>query len=112
MNTTMNTETTNVQSNVTKEKLVQDLRTVVADAEELLKATASQAGEKVSAARERIQDSLHRARIKLAEAEDVLMQRGKVAARVADEYVHENPWYAVGVAAGVGVIIGLLIGRR
>ena len=97
---------------ISKDKLVQDFRIVVADAEELLKATANQAGEKVAAARERIQDSLHQARVKLAEAEDVIVQKGKLAARATDEYVHENPWRAVGIGAGVGLIIGLLIGRR
>jgi ElaB/YqjD/DUF883 family membrane-anchored ribosome-binding protein len=100
------------EANISRDKLVQDFKIVVADAEELLKATANQAGEKVAAARERIQESLHRAKVKLAEAEDVLMQTTKQAARVTDEYVHENPWRAVGVAAGVGFIIGLLIGRR
>lgn len=97
---------------VTKDKLVQDFKIVVADAEELLKATASQAGEKVAVARERIQDSLHKAKVKLAEAEDIVIQKGKLAARATDEYVQENPWRSVGIAAGVGLIIGLLIGRR
>jgi ElaB/YqjD/DUF883 family membrane-anchored ribosome-binding protein len=101
-----------VEATVTKDKLVQDFKIVVADAEELLKATASQAGEKVAAARERVQDSLHHAKVKLAEAEDVIVQKGKLAARATDEYVHENPWRAVGIGAGVGLIIGLLIGRR
>ena len=100
------------EANVSKEKLVQDFRTVVADAEELLKATASQAGEKVAVARERIQDSLHQAKVKLAEAEDVIVQRSKQAARATDAEVRENPWQAVGAAAGVGLLIGLLIGRR
>ena len=100
------------EANVSKEKLVQDFRTVVADAEELLKATASQAGEKVAVARERIQDSLHQAKVKLAEAEDVIVQRSKQAARATDDYVRENPWQAVGAAAGVGLLIGLLISRR
>lgn len=102
----------NTEAAVTKDKLVQDFKIVVADAEELLKATASQAGEKAAAARERVQDSLHQAKIKLAEAEDLVVQKGKQAARATDEYVHENPWRAVGIGAGVGLIIGLLIGRR
>ncbi len=100
------------EATINKDKLVQDFKIVVADAEELLRATANQAGEKAAAARERIQDSLHQVKIKLAEAEDVVMYKTKQAARVTDEYVHENPWRAVGVAAGVGLIIGLLIGRR
>lgn len=97
---------------VTKEKLAQDLKIVIADAEDLLRATASQAGEKVAAAREKIQDSLHRAKLKLADVEDVLVDKGKQAARATDEYVHDHPWRAVGIAAGIGFVIGLLIGRR
>jgi len=99
-------------SEVSKDKLVQDFKLVIADAEELLKATASQAGEKVSAARERIQDRLHTAKIKLAEAEEALLIRTREAAKATDEFVHDKPWYAVGIAAGVGLIVGMLIGRR
>jgi len=95
-----------------KEKLVQDFKLVIADAEELLKATAAQAGEKVAAARERIQDRIHSAKIKVAEAEEALMLRTREAARVTDEFVRDKPWYAVGIAAGVGLIVGMLIGRR
>lgn len=97
---------------VTKDKLVQDLKIVISDAEELLRATANQAGEKVSVAREKVQDSLHRAKVKLADAEEIMIDKGKLAARATDEYVHDHPWHAVGIAAGVGLIIGLLIGRR
>jgi len=99
-------------ADVSKDKLVQDLKLVIADAEDLLKATAAQAGEKVAAARERIQDRIHSAKIKLAEAEEALMLKTRQAARVTDEFVHENPWYAVGIAAGVGLVVGMLIGRR
>ena len=97
---------------VTKEKLAQDLKIVISDAEELLRATASQAGEKVSAAREKIQESLRRSKVKLAEVEDILIDKGKLAARATDEYVHDHPWRAVGIAAGIGLIIGMLISRR
>ena len=100
------------ESTITKDKLAQDFKVVVADVEELLRATASQAGERVSAVRERLQDSLHRTKVKLAEAEDIVVDKGKQAARVTDEYVHDHPWRAVGVAAGIGLVIGLLIGRR
>jgi ElaB/YqjD/DUF883 family membrane-anchored ribosome-binding protein len=97
---------------VTKEKLAEDLKIVISDAEELLRATASQAGEKVAAAREKVQDSLQRVKAELTEVEDVLVEQGRQAARVADEYVRSNPWQSVGIAAGIGVIIGLLISRR
>lgn len=100
------------ETTVTKEKLVEDLKIVIADAEELLRATASQAGEKIASAREKVQDSLDRAKAKLGDIEDVMIDTGKEAARAADEYVHDNPWKAVGIAAGVGLIIGLLISKR
>lgn len=90
---------------------MQDLRVVVADAEELLRATAGQAGEKVSAARERIQENLAAAKQRLAAAQDAVVAKTKEAAKVTDEYVHENPWKAVGIAAGVGLVIGMLISR-
>ena len=95
-----------------KDKLAADLKVVVADAEELLRATASQAGEKVGAARERIQASLASARVKLAEAERAVVDKTKQAAKATDEYVHEHPWHAVGVAAVVGFLLGALITRR
>jgi ElaB/YqjD/DUF883 family membrane-anchored ribosome-binding protein len=97
---------------VSRDKLVQDLKIVISDAEDLLRATASTAGEKVVAAREKVQDSLDRAKVKLAEVEDAIIDSGKQAARATDEYVHDHPWRAVGIAAGIGVIIGMLISRR
>jgi ElaB/YqjD/DUF883 family membrane-anchored ribosome-binding protein len=97
---------------VTPEQLAQDLKIVISDVEELLRATAGHAGEKVSAAREKIQDSLRHAKLRLADVEDVLIDKGKQAARATDEYVHDHPWQAVGIAAGIGLIIGMLIGRR
>lgn len=107
----MNAKLANVENEISKEKLMQDLRVVVADAEELLRATAGQAGEKVSAARERIQENLAAAKQRLAVAQDAVVARTKEAAKVTDEYVHENPWKAVGIAAGVGLVIGMLISR-
>ena len=107
----MNAKLANVENEVSKEKLMQDLRVVVADAEDLLRATAGQAGEKVSAARERIQENLAAAKQRLAVAQDAVAARTKEAAKVTDEYVHENPWKAVGIAAGVGLVIGMLISR-
>jgi len=101
-----------MSSETSKDKLVADLKLVVSDAEELLRATASQAGEKVAVARERIQASLASAKVKLNDAERAAMEKAKEAAKVTDEYVHEHPWRAVGIAAGAGFVLGLLIGRR
>ena len=102
----------NDMSQASKEKLIADFKTVVADTEELLRATAGQAGEKVSELRAKAQDHLATAKIKLADAEAAIVDRAIQVGRSADDYVHYNPWGAVGVAAGVGFLIGLLIGRR
>jgi len=97
---------------VTTDKLVSDLKAVIADAEELLRATASTAGEKVSAARAKMEDSVRTAKVKLAQAQDVMVDRAKVAAQATDDYVHAHPWKAVGFAAAIGVILGMLSSRR
>ena len=95
-----------------KEKVAQDFKTLFADVEDLFKAGASGAAEKAAVAKERLQDHLHTLKLKVADAEDIVIQSSKQAARATDDFVHENPWRAVGIGAGVGLIIGLLIGRR
>ena len=95
-----------------KEKLVADLKVVVSDAEELLAATASQTGEKIAELRERMQTNLRLARLKLADAEAALRESTRQVAKATDHYVHENPWKAIGIAAGAGLLVGMLIGRR
>lgn len=97
---------------VTKEQLISDFKVVIADAEALIKATANQGGEAVVNLRAKAEESLAAAKVKLADAQDALVEKGKIAAQATDDYVHEKPWHAVGIAAGVGLIIGLLIGRR
>ena len=97
---------------ISKEKLITDLKVLISDTEELLRATTGQAGEKIAVARERIQASLAVYKDKLLDAEQALMERTKEAARATDEYVHEHPWQAVGAAAGVGLLLGMLIARR
>jgi ElaB/YqjD/DUF883 family membrane-anchored ribosome-binding protein len=99
-------------NDVSKEKLIADFKVVVADAEELLRATANQAGDKAADLRVKIQSRLADAKLKLADAEALMVDRAKLAGRAADDYVHDNPWRSVGIAAGVGLVIGLLIGRR
>ena len=91
---------------------MEDLRVVVEDAEALLKATAGQAGDKVEAARQRAGESVKAARERLSELEGEVRMRAREAARTTDRYVHENPWGAIGMAAGIGFILGLLSGRR
>jgi ElaB/YqjD/DUF883 family membrane-anchored ribosome-binding protein len=97
---------------VTRDKLVADLRVVINDAEELLKITAGQAGEKAAAVRDKLQKTLEQAKVKLVEVENKAIDQTKAAARATDAYVHENPWRSIGIAAGVGLLFGILIGRR
>ena len=101
-----------VVEHVSKEKLMEDLRMVVADAEELLKATTNQAGEQIAAVRAKANDSVRVAKARLAEAQGSAIERIKLAAQTPDNYVHEKPWQSVGIAATVGILIGVLIGRQ
>lgn len=101
------------QASVNSQKqLVSDIKSVISDAEEVLSATADQAGEKVADLRARVQTRLHDAKVRLADAEAVLVAKTRAAAQATDAYVHESPWTAVGIAAGVGLLVGLVIGRR
>ena len=93
-------------------QLMEDLRVVVEDAEALIKATAGHTGEKFEHARSRAEESLRAARARLADIEGEVSLRAREAARHTDRYVHENPWGAIGIAAGVAFILGLLAGRR
>ncbi|MBK7422190.1 MAG: DUF883 domain-containing protein [Propionivibrio sp.] len=99
-------------SNSSKQKLVSDMKVVVSDAEEILRATAGVAGEKMVDLRERISERLRDAKLRIADAEAALVDKTKAAARATDDYVNENPWQAVGIAAGIGLLLGIIIGRR
>jgi ElaB/YqjD/DUF883 family membrane-anchored ribosome-binding protein len=97
---------------VTTDKLLSDLQTVVADAEALLKATAGQAGEKIQEARARAEESLSAARERLTEVEEDALKQARELISEGEEYVKQNPWAAMGIAAGVGLLVGLLLSRR
>jgi ElaB/YqjD/DUF883 family membrane-anchored ribosome-binding protein len=101
-----------LSNEVTKDQLIADFNVVVADAEALLKATANQGGEKLAEVRAKAEESLKVAKVRLLEAQDALIAKTREAARVTDQYVHEKPWNAIGVAAGIGLLIGFLMGRR
>lgn len=97
---------------VTKEQLIDDFKVVVADAEALLKATANQGGDKVAEVRARAEESLRHMKARMEQMQAAFIARTKAAAKATDAYVHENPWKAVGIAAGAGLLIGFLINRR
>ena len=95
-----------------KEKLMSDLKVVIADAEELLKMTAGQVGDKATELRGRMQTRLEQAKAELARVQAAAGVKAKEAGQATDAYVRENPWQAVGIAAGAGLLIGMLISRR
>ncbi|HEY2987543.1 MAG TPA: DUF883 family protein [Candidatus Binatia bacterium] len=95
----------------TTDKLVADLKALISDAEELLRATANNAGEQVAVVRRRIEESLKEGKRTLSDAEDILFEKTRDAAEAASDYVQKNPWSAVGIAAGLGLVLGLLIRR-
>lgn len=106
----MDSKYTNIEE--PKDQLMEDLRLVVEDAEELLRATANQAGEGAAAARARIQESLQVVKGRLVAAKTSVIERTQQAAKVTDQYVHDNPWKMIGISACVGAIVGMLIARR
>lgn len=100
------------QTAANKEKLVSDLKVVIADTEELLRATSGVAGEKVGELRERLLVRLRDTKERVIDLEHAVIDKTKAAARATDDFVHDEPWKAVGVAAALGLALGVLIGRR
>ncbi len=89
-----------------------DLAAVMRDAEALIKASADQGGEKVGEARARIRESLEAARSRLLDVEQAALRQGEDAMLATEQYVRRNPWQSVGIAAGVGLLLGVLLSRR
>jgi ElaB/YqjD/DUF883 family membrane-anchored ribosome-binding protein len=101
-----------MNANGSADQLIDDLHAVIRDAETLLRATAAQTGEKIQEARTRAEESVRQAKERLAGVEDEALARARALADEADVYVRANPWAAVGIAAGVALVLGLLLGRR
>ena len=97
---------------ISKAELIEEFKALVADIEALIKVTAKDGSAGVAKVRSKAENSLNAAKDKLEDLQEDLLEKGKAATKAADEYVHENPWKSVGIAAGVGLIIGLLISRR
>jgi ElaB/YqjD/DUF883 family membrane-anchored ribosome-binding protein len=91
--------------NRAKGKMADDLKLIVSDGEELLKAAANASGEGFTAARAKVAEKVMSAKAKLADG-------SQLAARQVDDYVHGSPWTAIGVAAAAGILIGFLAAKR
>jgi ElaB/YqjD/DUF883 family membrane-anchored ribosome-binding protein len=95
-----------------EDNLLNQLKRVLQAAEEFAEVTARDSGEKLSEARKQFTHTLKDTQRQLGDAESLVRAKAKVAAASTDAYVRTNPWKSVGVGAGVGLILGLLIGRR
>lgn len=99
-------------SHAPSERLMDDLKRLVADAESLLAqgadAALGQADEHSQDLRRRLQARLREAQLKLGD----LQEQAVLASKAADRYVHDNPWTSIGVAAAVGLLVGVLVARR
>ena len=95
-----------------KEQLLSDFRVVMDDVEALLKATADQGGEELAELRTRARKSLKHMKVRMTETQDELFDKANDAVQSADSYVHDNPWNAIGIAAGIGMVIGMLTSRH
>jgi ElaB/YqjD/DUF883 family membrane-anchored ribosome-binding protein len=96
--------------------LIDDFNAVVEDGEKLLRALAQTGAEKGSALRASAEQNLAAARERLKELQGEALERGRLAAKATDEYVHENPWQSIGIVAAVaalaGFVAGLMMNRR
>ncbi len=90
------------------EKLLEDLKEVVRDGEELLRAGAEELGERGAAAREKLAAALEVAK----ETQQRLQERAVAGAKAADTYIRKNPYQTIGIAFGVGLLLGLYTARR
>lgn len=99
-------------SDASTDRLMADLKRVVADAESLLNRGADAADEGAHDLRAKLQARLQEAQHKLSDLQDISLARARAAGKAADQYVHENPWSSIGAAAAVGLLVGVLLGRR
>ena len=100
------------QTNRAKDLLLEDFWRVISDAEALIKASAADGATDLSEIRARAEESLARVKAQLGELPASMRARGQEAIATTQDYIQKNPWSALGIAAGVGVLVGLLSGRR
>jgi ElaB/YqjD/DUF883 family membrane-anchored ribosome-binding protein len=95
-----------------RKSTVKDFSDALDDANTLLRQAAAETGERASDLRSQVAAKLLSAKLKLQDLQDDAVDRAKAAARVTDDYVRDNPWQAIGAAAALGFLIGVLISRR
>lgn len=97
---------------ITKERLTADVNAVLLDAEELLRQAGQVTGEEAKELRGRAQAAIRRAKDSMHELEQRAVAQTKAAAHATDTWVHEHPWTAIGAAAGLAFLVGLVVNRK
>ena len=97
---------------VSSDQLIAEFKALMADAEALIQATEGHADGAIGSIRSKALETIAGAKESLSGIEGQLADKAKAVAVSADDFVHRNPWEAVGVAAGLGLLIGLFISRR
>ncbi len=100
------------QNIMARERVLEDLKTLAHDSEALLKVTASDLSEKAKGARARLTDALQRAKVTCAELQEETIASAKAAAKRADIVIRDHPYQSIGVAFGLGVLVGVLLARK
>lgn len=95
-----------------RDRLVDEVASVVSDAQDMLQRANSETAEKARALRSDVEAQLLRAKLRLQELQGKAVERTRAAAKVTDAYVRENPWQVLGAAALVGFLVGVAISRR
>lgn len=101
-----------VYSAQARERVLADLQTLTRDAEELVKATTGDVSAKATEARARLNAALERARATCVHLQEQTVATAKAAAKKADAVIREHPYESLGVAFGVGLLIGVLVARK
>ncbi|QAU32829.1 DUF883 family protein [Janthinobacterium sp. 17J80-10] len=89
-----------------------DMKTLVRDAQQLFREASVATGERADELRAKGQDLLDNAAQRAQELQAAALETGKELASTTDDFVKENPWKAVAISAGVGVLLGMLISRK
>ena len=92
--------------------IINEFRDLAASLDDLLAASGTEGTVALADLKAKAADRLKQAKAALGKVERNAVQAAKDVANRSDEYVHENPWTAIAVGAGAGLILGLLIGRR